>query len=126
MMRFFGALNTGDYATAASLYGGSYDTLATWNPDLPPADVTALWARACQQNGLQCLPVLEVVDQQQVSANVMKFALHFRNPDGTLFVLGPCCGENATTMPPVSEFECDVARTSSGEFRVMCLPPYVP
>jgi hypothetical protein len=126
MLRFFAALNTGDYTTAATLYGGDYVTLTTWNPDISPTDLTALWTRACIRNGLQCLPVLEVVDQTQVSANVMKFTLHFRNQDGTLFVLGPCCGEDATTMPPVSDFECDVARTSSGDFKVLCLPPYVP
>jgi len=126
MLRFFAALNAGDYPTAISLYGGSYDTLTTWNPDLPAADRTALWQRACQQNGLQCLPVGEVVSQEQVSANVVRYDLHFRNPDGTLFVLGPCCGETETSMPPVSQFECTVARTSGGDFKVMCLPPYVP
>lgn len=126
MLRFFAALNSADYATAASLYGGTYETLVTWNPDVSPTDRVALWKRACEQNGLQCLTVLNVASQEQVSANVMKFVLHFRNSDGTLFVLGPCCGENATTMPPVSEFECSVARTSSGDFKVNCLPPYVP
>jgi hypothetical protein len=126
MLRFFTALNEGDYAAAGSLYGGSYETLTGWNPDVPASDVIALWQRACEQNGLQCLPVREVVSQEQVSANVLKFIVHFRNPDGSLFVLGPCCGEDETSMPPVSEFECNVARTSSGDFKAMCLPPYVP
>jgi hypothetical protein len=126
MLRYFTALNTGDYAGAGALYGGSYETLTTWNPDVSPTDLTTLWEHACERNGLQCLEVLEVVSEEQVSANVMKFRLHFRNPDGTLFVLGPCCGENATDMPPVTDFECDVARNSSGEFKVLCLPPYVP
>jgi hypothetical protein len=126
MLRFFTALNAGDYATAVSLYGGSYETHTTWNLDIPTTDLTALWQRACEQNGLQCLPVREVVSEEQISANVMKFIVHFRNPDSSLFVLGPCCGENETTMPPVSKFECNVARTSSGDFKVLCLPPYVP
>jgi len=126
LLRFFTALNSGDYGTAASVYGGSYETLIAWNPDLPATDLIALWQRACEQNGLQCLPVHEVVGEQALSANVLKFTVHFRNPDGSLFVLGPCCGENETTMPPVSEFECNVARTSSGDFKVLCLPPYVP
>jgi hypothetical protein len=126
MMRFFSALNAGDYQMASELYGGSYEALISWNPDVQPSDKTALWRRACQQNGLQCLPVSEVVDANQVSANVMEFTIHFRNPDGSLFVLGPCCGENETTMPPVNEFKCSVARTSDGDLKVMCLPPYVP
>jgi hypothetical protein len=126
LLRFFAALNGGDYATAVSLYGGSYETHTTWNPDLPATDLITLWQHACEQNGLRCLPVGEVVSQQPLSANVLKFKVHFRNPDGTLFVLGPCCGASETEMPPVSEFECDVARTSSGEFKVLCLPPYVP
>lgn len=126
MMSFFAALNAGDYQKASELYGGSYETLTAWNPDIQPANQVALWKRACQQNGLQCLPVGEVVGSAQVSANVLKFTVRFRNPDGTLFVLGPCCGETQTSMPPISEFECDVARTSGGDFKVMCLPPYVP
>ena len=126
MLRYFVALHQGDYAAAAALYGGSYETQATWNPDLPATDLLGLWQRACEQNGLQCLAVREVVSEEQVSPNVLTFTLHFRNPDGSLFVLGPCCGENGTSMPPVSEFECDLARTSSGDFKAMCLPPYVP
>jgi hypothetical protein len=126
MLRFFSALDQGDYSTAISLYGGSYETLSTWNPDLPATDLTGLWQRACEQNGLQCLPVSEVIAEEQVSANVVRFTLHFRNPDGSMFVLGPCCGETETSMPPVQEFGCTVARTSSGDFKVMCLPPYVP
>ena len=126
LLRFFAALSSGDYATAVSLYGGSYETHTTWNPDLPSTELIALWRRACEQNGLQCLPVGEVVSEQPLSANVLKFKVQFRNPDGSLFVLSPCCGESETTMPPVSEFECDVARTSTGEFKVLCLPPYVP
>jgi hypothetical protein len=126
MMRFFSALNARDYQSASELYGGSYETLISWNPDVQPTDKISLWKRACEQNGLQCLPVSEVVNSIQVSANVMEFTIHFRNPDGSLFILGPCCGENETSMPPVSEFICSVARTSDGDLKVMCLPPYVP
>jgi hypothetical protein len=126
MLQFFAALNASDYATGASLFGGSYETLQAWNPEVNPTDRQTLWQHGCERNGLQCLQVLQVVGEHQVSANVMKFSLQFRNTDGSLFVLGPCCGETETTMPPINTFECDVARTSSGEFKALCLPPYVP
>jgi hypothetical protein len=53
-------------------------------------------------------------------------SLYGCSSDGSLFVLGPCCGANETEMPPVSQFEYKVTRDASGQFVVMDLPPYVP
>ena len=58
--------------------------------------------------------------------SIFTFTVTFRNRDGSTFVLGPCCGADATEMPPVSEFEYHVELTNSGDFRVLDLPVYVP
>jgi len=54
---FFNRLAAGQYAAAATLYGGSYETLVGFNPDIDPVDVAALWRHGCEMNGLQCLLV---------------------------------------------------------------------
>jgi len=33
------------------------------------------------------------------------FQVKFNNPDGSLFILGPCCGASETGMPPVSQLK---------------------
>ena len=57
LVTFFEYLNQGQFTEADALYGGDYETLTYWNPDLEPSDHAALWKRGCLQNGLQCLTV---------------------------------------------------------------------
>lgn len=123
---FFEALNRADYAAADKLYGGSYETLTTMNPDVPASDHVTLWKQGCQFNGLQCLKVKEVVASDQVYENTFLFVVHFTNADGTLFAQGPCCGEDQTGVSPVSEFQYEVRLNQQGRFQVMDMPPYVP
>jgi hypothetical protein len=123
---FFEALNRSDYAAAARLYGGSYETLATMNPDIPADDHVALWKQGCQFNGLQCLKIKEILLSEQVDENTFHFIVKFQNADGSLFTQGPCCGEDETSMPPVSEFGYEVRRNANGQLQVMDMPPYVP
>jgi hypothetical protein len=63
---------------------------------------------------------------KELRGDMYVFQVEFNNPDGSLFVLGPCCGASETEMPPVSQFEYGVARNADGKFLVMELPPYVP
>jgi hypothetical protein len=122
---FFQALNRADYASADALYRGEYGTLAGWNPDVDPQDHAKLWERGCQQNGLRCLSVrsASLIDQ---SGDTFIFNVEFNNPDGALFVRGPCCGADETEMPPESQFEFHVVKTAEGKFLVADLPVYVP
>lgn len=125
LFKFFELLNAGNYTEAAMLYGGSYETLQVWNPDVDPSDHAALWARGCGQNGLQCLLVRSAAFSQ-MQGDTYIFQVKFSNPDDGLFVLGPCCGANETEMPPVSQFEYNVTGNADGKFLVMDMPPYVP
>lgn len=125
LMKFFELLNAQEYAKADALYGGSYETFQGWNPDVDPDDHVMLWTRACRQNGLQCL-LARTITFRQLQGGTYFFQVEFSNPDGSLFVLGPCCGADETEMPPVSQFEYTVTRNADGKFLVMEPPPYVP
>lgn len=125
LIDFFSLLNARKYADAVALYGGSYEVLQGWNPDLDPSDHAALLAIACEQNGLQCLQS-RTATLIGLQGDTYVFQVEFNNPDGSLFVLGPCCGANETEMPPVSQFDYRVTRNAEGKFVVMDLPPYVP
>ncbi len=125
LIRFFDLLSTAQYAEADRLYGGEYDQLQVFNPSSDPADHAALWNWSCELAGLQCLKV-RTATVKNGQGDTVVFQVEFSNPDGSLFVLGPCCGANETEMPPMSQFEYRVTRGSDGQFRVMELPPYVP
>ena len=125
LVNFLMLLHTKDYAQATPLYGGDYDSLLVFNPEIDPNDHVALWTWVCDHQLLQCLEVRSSTFQQLVGDSYI-FQVEFNNPDGSLFVLGPCCGANETEMPPVSQFEFTVARNPEGKFVVMNTPPYVP
>ena len=125
LTRFFDLLNSKQYAEAESLYGGDYEGLQSINPGVDPSDHARLLENACEFNGHQCLPARTTIFQE-LRGDTYVFQVEFNNPDGSLFVLGPCCGADETMMPPVSQFDYRVARNADGKFLVMDLPPYVP
>ena len=123
---FFRLLHEGQYAQAIPLYGGTYEILQYWNPEVDSNDFLTLWQNACEFNGLMCLQVLNIASQTQISPNGFHFVVEFMLPDGSLFVLGPCCGATEEEMPPVSQFEYTVVLGLDGQYRVTGLPVYVP
>ena len=122
---FFSLLNEKNYAAAVPLYDGEYESLQVFNPEIDPNDPVTLWTWACENKLLQCLDVRSagLIHEE---GDTYVFQVEFSNPDGSLFVLGPCCGANETEMPPVSQFEYTVMKNAEGKFVVMNLPPYVP
>lgn len=125
LIRFFDLLNAAQYDEADLYYGGNYEQLQIFNPTADPADHAALWSWSCEFAGLQCLKV-RTAALKELQGDTYIFQVEFSNSDGSLFVLGPCCGANEIEMPPVSQFDYRVARDSDGKFKVMDLPPYVP
>lgn len=125
LVNFLSLLNTKKYEEAVPLYGGGYEELRVFNPEIDPSDHLMLWTWACENKLLQCLEVRSATLMHQESATYV-FQVEFSNPDGSLFVLGPCCGSNETEMPPVSQFEYTVTKSAEGKFVVMNMPPYVP
>jgi len=122
---FFAELNAGRYKAAARWYGGSYEILVGYNPEVDPGDFTTLWQNGCQVNGLQCLPLRTISFNERTSKGEYIFTVEFNKPDGALFLLEACCGEEPTT-PPQFQFEYRVVKGGDGTFRVLDLPVYVP
>lgn len=126
LLAYFNALRAGDYPTVIKWYGGSYEWLASMNPDLSSEDKSALWTRACQQNGFVCtLAVKNWVHTAQLSADQIRFTVELQNPDGSLFVLGPCCGAEVADFPPLTQFDFIVQRLGES-YQVLSLPVFVP
>jgi hypothetical protein len=125
LVDFLTLLHEKKYAEAVPLFGGQYDALQVFNPGIDPDDHLALWTWACDNQLLQCLEVRSATFKE-LRGDSYAFQVEFNNPDGSLFVLGPCCGANETEMPPVSLFEYTVSRNANGQFVVMNTPPYVP
>lgn len=123
---FFATLAAGRYSAAQALYGGSYETLVGWNPDVAPDDLATLWRDGCSINGLACLEVRSAERDESSATGVYLFNVEFSTREGELFILGPCCGVTETEQPPVSLFPIRVARGQDGAFRVIDLPPYGP
>ena len=121
LMEFLTRLDAGEYAEAVPLYGGEYEPLQVFNPEVDASDYVALWTWACDNRLLQCLEARSATLLHQ-EGDTYVFQVEFNNSDGSLFVLGPCCGANETEMPPESQFEFTVTKNAEGRFVV----PYVP
>lgn len=126
LVQFFNHLYAGRYEEAVTLYDGDYQLLIDQNPEIDPADHVALLKNACTTNGFQCLKIKLAGIDWKNSPNEYVFTAQFQNDDGSLFVLGPCCGASETEQPPVSFFEIRVLKIAEGEFRVLDMPPYMP
>jgi len=126
LVQFFDHLHAGRYEEAVNLYGGDYQLLVDQNPETDPSDHATLMKNACMYNGFQCLKVKLAGIERKPSPDKFVFGVQFQNEDGSLFVLGPCCGASETEQPPVSFFEIRVLKNTEGEFRVLDMPPYMP
>ncbi len=122
LQTYLKALNRGDYATAAGLYGGDTSLLRTWNPDVQ-GDLPKLFQRACAQSGLLCMAPRSITYDGLDSQGIYHFFVEFDQPDGTLFHQGPCCGE--TNAPAITAFRFSVIEAGSG-WQVLDLPPSIP
>ncbi len=123
---YLDALHNGRYEEAAGLYGGSYEVLLGYNPDIDPNDKPALLEAACTINGFVCLEVKSIEPADPVSESEFAYNVQFANADGSLFELGPCCGADETSTPPTLVFSFTVKQLEDGGYMVMDLPPYTP
>ena len=124
-MQFFQMLSEGEYAQAAGMYAGDTSSLQYINPSIDENDLERLWRNACTINGFHCLPIKTILKTEKISLNEYNIQVEFQNPDGSLFVLGPCCGASEEEMPPVSQFDVYVIERS-GDYYVTSLPVLVP
>lgn len=126
LISYFSALLTKNYNQVVTLYGGSYQELANNNPSISPTNYTSLFQAGCTLNGFVCnLMVRNFVREVQLSATDFRFTVEMQNPDGSLFVLGPCCGADPQKEPSWTQFDFLVKKVD-GVFKVQDLPVYVP
>jgi hypothetical protein len=126
LTEFYNLLNQGEYEKAVELYGGSYEELEYFNPVMDPADRAGLLAAACEINGFICAPVLNVAAIGSDPQGILAFEVVYANPDGSRFVLGPCCGATEEEMPPMEVFTVRVNCERENECQVLDMPPWVP
>ena len=126
LISYFADLNNAEYEKAALLYGGSYEVLQGYNPEITPTDKIALLQAGCERNGLMCMQVMTAKQESVENSLIYHYKVSFRAPDNSEFVLGPCCGATETEMPPIRYFEVTVVCDKENSCQVMDLPPYVP
>jgi len=125
LVSFFNFLTDGEFEQAVELYGGDYGPLTDNNPEIDPSDKAALLEAGCTRNGLQCLTVKAIVNVAPLSESDYRFTVEFQNRDGSLFALGPCCGEDPDAFLPFTQFDYLVEKVGD-QFKVLDLPVYVP
>ena len=57
LVNFLTLLHEKKYGEAVPLYGGEYEALQVFNPEIAPDDHLSLWTWACDNRLLQCLEV---------------------------------------------------------------------
>jgi hypothetical protein len=122
---FFSLLSYGAYEQAAFLYGGGYEELRSLNPTIATDNYISLWEDACTINGFQCLEIKQVLKEYQDDQGVFHFLVQFKQRNGDLLKVGPCCGADAAQVPSLSQFEYRVIRRQ-GKFLVQDLPVLEP
>ncbi len=125
LVRYFDLLSRGEYQQASKLYGGNYDMLIQMNPDVNPRDFEGLWKNACTVNGFHCLQIKRV-DHIESDGRIVILYVEFMNPDGSLFVQSPCCGDIQSPEIRISLFKYQVQIDETRTGRVLDLPVYIP
>jgi hypothetical protein len=126
LVDFFSHLHAGKYDQAVEYFGGSYDVMRDHNPTIDPDDYAALFRNACTINGAKCLRVQQATIVEHPSPMEYRFSLQFANEDGSIFSLGPCCGDTDPNTPHQGEFIYTVRLECTGKYRVVEMPVYVP
>lgn len=117
---FLTYLHEGQYEEAAELYGGDYEMLEEYNPNVNPQNRSELLARYCTINGGMCLEP-KIMDLQTFSEDHFTGTVRFFYSDGDVYKVGPFAGEEGE--PTIFEADYDVIKINDN-YKVMQLPPY--
>ncbi len=124
LIRYFELLHDGRYFEASHFYGGSYEVLQDWNPNVVSSDHATLFQLGCEQNGLMCFEISNFISTEELS-NGYRFTVEFTNDAGEILVIGDCCSASDDSVPRQSHFKFTVLESGDG-FLVQELPVYVP
>jgi hypothetical protein len=125
LITYFSLLNEKKYSEAVKYHGSGYDYLWDWNPTIDRNNYSQLLKMGCEENGLKCLKIRNILEQQQASPSEFKFIVQFSENDGTLFKRSPCCGSIGEQQPTETDFEF-VVRQKGENYLVVTQPVFVP
>jgi hypothetical protein len=108
---YFDALNKEDFDSVTRLYGGSYETLQGYNPNIDANNMIELMKSYCTINGGQIVNIDKIVSEEKKSEEEYIFKLTLKNKDGTPFQNG-------------KKYNYTV-KNIEGHFTVLDLPPYL-
>jgi hypothetical protein len=77
LVNFLTLLHTKNYASAVPLYGGEYEQLQIFNPEIDSDDHAALWTWVCDHRLLQCLEVRSTTFKELIG-DMYIFQVEFR------------------------------------------------
>ena len=122
LVSYFNLLNKKQYSDAVKYHGSGYDYLKNWNSGLglKSNDYESLIKNGCEVNGLQCLKIKMILNQQKISETDFKFIVQFENNDGTLFEQ---INEDENQSLTKADFEYIVRKTNN-QFLVITQPVY--
>jgi len=123
LLAFFTGLSEGRYTEAVSHYGGSIGESLGVRAQMPGETIDAYWQYIC--TFLWCLPVADITDVEQVSADEYLFYVVFMLQDGNRFEIGACCGGDPAAHPPIWQFAYPVQKID-GDWKVMRGPLFTP
>ncbi len=124
LLTYLSALDAGRFGEAARFYGGEYEILIGYNPEIDPSSHAALFEAACTVNGFLCqLELKSILQETRVSDTEFRFTIEFQNQDGTLYE-HPCVETGAAECWLQTQFDLTVI-SLDGQFRVLELPIYV-
>lgn len=122
---FFDNLSTGRYAETDALFAGDYAQLASLTILVTADNHAGLWKNACENSGMQCLPIRRIIKTEKFSLNEFWLVVEFLDRSGGPLTQDPCCGANADASPPVSQFDVYVIERD-GRYLVTSLPVFLP
>ena len=127
LINFFSALHTKNYSEAEKYFTGSYEPLKYWNPaEHANATVAEELKYGCEEGGLQCEQIAEVVSVKVVSDDHFEFTVTLKQDDGTL--LTNSCDPDVVEGKSKEEvlFETYGVNNVNGHWVLDQLPPYCP
>jgi hypothetical protein len=124
LVTFFEDLRDKKYTAAAEKISPStYDFLAGLNSDITQAE--DLLKFGCEESELlHCSVIKEIATEEALSSTEFLFNVVFTNPDGSLFALGPCCGEEEGESQ--THFDYHVTKIGADQFLILEAPVYHP
>jgi hypothetical protein len=125
LINFFNNLNEWKFTEALKYFTINKETrenLDIYNPDGEIKHINII-ENYCQAT-LTCLPVI-IVWTTKIDDNEYRYQVQFQKQDGSIFILGPCCGATEEEMPTKDTFEYTVKKIN-GTFKVITPPLYIP